>query len=155
MAAVEEIDKQASDEPGEEGRPCHDFKAHHEHDAEDDAEYRKQRPQRGAESAAAFRFAIAQAEDSDGDQYESEQSADVRKVRYSTDVEQTGGNADCESCDPGGEGRCAELRVDAAEDRWQQAVAGHGKPHARLAELEDEDGRNHAHERTDQNKQAH
>src|ERR1039457_5286422 len=140
MAAVEEIDKQAGDKPGEEGGPCHDFKAHHENDAEDDAENRKQRPQRGAEAAAAFRLAIAQDEHSDGDQYEGEQRADVRKVRHGTYVKQSGGNADRESGDPCGECRGAELWVDAAEDRWQQAVAGHGKPHARLAELEDEDG---------------
>src|ERR1035438_4679886 len=77
MAAVEEIDKQAGDKPGEEGRPCHDFKAHHEHDAEDDAEYRKQRPQRGAESAAAFRFAIAQDKHCDRDQHKREERTDV------------------------------------------------------------------------------
>ena len=48
-----------------------------------------------------------------------------------------------------------KLRVDAAEDRGQQAVAGHGEPDARLAELEDEDGRDHAHQGADENEQAH
>ena len=33
-----------------------------------------------------------------------------------------------------------------AEDLGQQAVAGHGEPDARLAELVDEDRRDHAHD---------
>ena len=42
------------------------------------------------------------------------------------------------------------LGWSAGEDVGQQAVAGHGEPDARLAELEDEDGRDHADERAEE-----
>ena len=36
------------------------------------------------------------------------------------------------------------MGMDVREDARQQAVAGHGEPDARLADLEDEDGGDHA-----------
>ena len=39
--------------------------------------------------------------------------------------------------------------------RGQQAVARHGEPDAGLAELKDEDGGDHAHQRADQDEEAH
>ena len=103
----------------------------------------------------AVGLAIAEDEHADGDQHKGEQGADVGQVGDGADVKQAGGNADDESRDPGGESRGAELGVDAAEDAGQQAVAGHGEPDAGLAELKDEDGRDHAQQRADENDQAH
>jgi hypothetical protein len=57
VAAVEEVDEQAGDEPGEEGHPGHDFQAHHQHDAEDDAEHRERAgpAERGSRDGAPAR----------------------------------------------------------------------------------------------------
>ena len=48
------------------------------------------------------------------------------------------------------EGGRAEEGMNVGEDFGQKAVAGHGKPDTRLADLVDEDGRDHAHERAEQ-----
>jgi len=40
--------------------------------------------------------------------------------------------------------------MDLAEDRRKQSVAGHGEPDARLAELIDEQGGDHAHHGSDE-----
>jgi hypothetical protein len=48
----------------------------------------------------------------------------------------------------------AEAGMDAAEDVGQQAVARHGEPDAGLAELKDQDRRDHAHERAEQHGEA-
>ena len=47
VAAVEEVDQQADDQPDEEGLPRQHFESHHQHDAEDDAEYREDRARAG------------------------------------------------------------------------------------------------------------
>ena len=44
--------------------------------------------------------------------------------------------------------------MNIGEDSWQQAVARHGEPDARLPDLVDEDRRDHAHERAQQHHKA-
>ncbi len=155
VAAIEEVDEEAYGEPDEEGHPCEDFESHHEHDAEDDAEHREDGAERGTEGAVAFGLAVAKDENCDGDEDECEEGADVGEIRDGSDVEEAGGDADDESCDPGGDGRGAIALVDVAEDRGQQAIARHGKPDAGLAELEDEDRRDHAEHGADEDEEAH
>ena len=123
VAAVEEVDQEPGEEPGEEGHPGHDFETHHQYDAENNAEHGKDGTEGGAEGAVALRLAIAQDEDGDGDEDEGEEGADVGEVGNGADVEQPGGDADHESGDPGGDGGRAEAGMDAAEDGGQQAVA--------------------------------
>ena len=89
----------------------------------------------------------------DGDQNKGKKGADVGEVRHGADVQQAAGNADHKASDPGGHCGGAEARVDAAEDGGQQTVARHGKPDARLAQLEDEDGRDHAQHGADEDKE--
>ena len=101
------------------------------------------------------RFAVAQDQDAAGDQSEREQRADIRKVGERADIEQSRGNADDEARHPGGKIGRAEARMHAAENAGQQSVARHGKPDARLPELKNEQRRDHAHQRADQNDQAH
>ena len=48
-----------------------------------------------------------------------------------------------------------KFRVDTAKNTRQQAVARHRKPHARLAQLEDQQRGDHAHQSADQDDQAH
>ena len=110
--------------------------------------------ERNNETAAAVRVAITQDDDADGDEDEGEEGADVGKVGESADVEEAGGNGDDDAGDPGGEGGRAEERMYVGEDFGQQAVAGHGEPDARLADLVDEDRRDHAHERAEQDDKA-
>ena len=44
--------------------------------------------------------------------------------------------------------------MHVAEDFWEEAIAGHGKPDAGLADLENEQGRDHAHQCADQDDEA-
>ena len=71
--------------------PGQHFQAHHQHDAENDAEDREHRAQRSAEAAPAFRLAIAQDEHRDRDQHKGEQCADIGEVGDRADVEQPAG----------------------------------------------------------------
>ena len=153
VAAIEEVDDQAGEEPCEEGHPGHDFEAHHQDDAEEDAEDGEERAQRGAEAAMALRLAIAQDEHGDGDENKGEEGADVGEVGDGADVEQAGGDADDEAGNPCGHGGSAEAGMDAAEDGGQKAVAGHGEPDAGLSKLEDEDGGDHAEDGSDEDKE--
>ena len=155
VAAVEEVDDKAGEEPDEEGHPREDFESHHEHDAEDDAEHGEDWAEWGTEGAVAFGLAVAKDEDGDGDEDEREEGADVGEVGYGTDVEEASGDADDESRDPCGDGRSAIALVDVAEHCGQEAIARHGKPDAGLAELEDEDRRDHAQHGADEDEEAH
>src|SRR5882724_395054 len=44
--------------------------------------------------------------------------------------------------------------MHAAENSWEEAIAGHGEPHSSLADLEDQQRRDHAHECANQYHQA-
>ena len=57
------------------------------------------------------------------------------------------GMATKKSGDPGGHIRRAKFVMDAGKERRKKAVARHGEPDARLAELENKDRRNHAQQR--------
>ena len=107
-----------------------------------------------AEGAPAIRLAIAKDQDAAGDQREREQRADIGEVGERADVEKPGRNSDDEARHPSGKVRGAIVRMHAAEDARQQAVARHREPHARLSELKDQQGRDHAHERAEQDDQA-
>ena len=126
----------------------------HQQEAEDHAERGDHGPAGDDETAAAFRLANAQDNDADRDQDEGEECADVGKVGEGADVEKAGRNGDQDARDPGGKRRRAEERMDVGEDLGQQAVAGHGEPDARLADLVDENRRDHAHEGAQQDHQA-
>src|ERR1035437_5760749 len=88
VAAVEEVDDQADDQPGEEANPCDDFKPHHEHDAKDDAQDREERAERSTEAAVALWLAITEDEHTDGNQDEGEEGADVGEIGDGSDVQQ-------------------------------------------------------------------
>ena len=107
-----------------------------------------------AEAAMAVGVLVAQDDDSGGDKDEGEEGADVRHLGEGAHVEEAGGDGDQEARDPGGEGGRAEARMDAAEDVGQQAVARHGEPDARLAELKDQDRRDHSDQRAEQHGEA-
>ena len=154
VAAVEEVNHQADDQPDEEAVPGDDGQTGHEQEAEDDAERRDYRAKGNAEAAAAMRLADAQDDDSGGDQDEGEEGADVGEVGQGADVEEAGGNGYNEAGNPGGKSGGAEDGMDIAEDLGQQAVAGHGEPDPRLAELVDQDGGEHAHDGAHQNHKA-
>src|ERR1700733_7816276 len=123
VAAIEEVDQQADEEPDEERGPCQDFEAHHEYDAEDDAEHGEDRTERGAKGAMAVGLAVAQDEHGDGDEYEGKQGADVGEIRDSSNVEEAGRHAHHEPRDPGGNGRRAIARVNLPEDLGEKAIA--------------------------------
>src|SRR5215469_18127788 len=59
MPAVEEVNHQPDGKPDEERDPGEDLKAHHQQDAEDNAQQREQRPKRRTEAAMPIRFAVA------------------------------------------------------------------------------------------------
>jgi len=80
VTAVEEVDDEAGEEPGEECHPGQYFEPHHEDDTEDDAENREERAKGGSEAAMSLRFAIAQDEHGNGDEDEGEEGADVRQI---------------------------------------------------------------------------
>src|ERR1035437_5670123 len=155
VAAIAKVDQQSQHQPGEEGHPGHHSQAHHQQYAKDDSQKREERTQRSTKAARPLRLAIAQDEYRDGDQDKGEKGADVGEVGDSADVQQSGGNADHKSGDPGGDSRGAEAWMNAAENGGQQAVPGHGEPDACLAELKDQDGGDHAQDGADEDKEAH
>ena len=151
LPAVDDVDDEADDEPDEEAHPGHD-RAARPSAATQKTMLRTGMtgPQRDAESAMALGLAYAQDEHAGGDEHEGEERADVGEIGERADVEQAGGNGDDDPGDPCGDGGRAEARMDAGRRGGQQAVAGHGEPDARLADLEDQDGRDHAHDRADE-----
>lgn len=154
MAAVEEVDEEAEDQPDEEAVPGDDGQSGHEQEAEDDAERGNDGAAGNNKAAMADRLAEAKNDDADGDEDEGEKGADVGEVGEGADVEQARGNGDHEAGDPGGERGRAEEGMDAGEDAGQEAVAGHGEPDPGLADLVDEDGGDHSHERAEQDDEA-
>ena len=97
---------------------------------------------------------VAKNDDADGDKDEGEEGSDIGHFGEGADVEDSGGDGDEDSGKPGGEGGCAEFRVEPGEGVGEKAVAGHSEPDARLAELEDEDGADHANERSDKDEET-
>ena len=102
---------------------------------------------RDAEAARTVGLALAQDEHGDGHENEGEKGADVREVGERADVKNAGGNGDEDAGDPGGDVGRAEFGMHAGKGGREQAVARHGEPDAGLAELENEDRRDHAHQR--------
>ena len=88
------------------------------------------------------------------DQSEREQGANVGKIGESPDVEQARWNTHHESRHPSGKIRCPKSRMHAPKNFGKEAIARHRKPHARLAQLENQQGRDHSHECADQHDQA-
>src|SRR5208337_2886865 len=83
------------------------------------------------------------------------EGADVRQVGDGADVQQSAGDADYESGYPGRYVGSSEFGVNVAEDIRQQAVAGHGEPDARLAELKDENRGDHAQQCANEDKEPY
>jgi len=96
----------------------------------------------------------AEDEDADRDEDEGEERANVGHLGEGADVEQAAGYGDEDAGDDGGEGRCAKAGVEFGEGVGQEFVARHGEPNARLAVLANEDGRDHACEGSDEDKQT-
>src|SRR5579863_9867148 len=138
VAAVENVDDEADDEPDDKAEPGEDVQAGHEQEAEDHAERWNDRSERNSEPPLPLRIAIAQHDDADGNQDEGKQRADVGEVSERADVEQARRDGNDEAGHPCGEGGRPEAWMDARKDLRQQAVAGHGEPDAGLAELVDE-----------------
>src|ERR1039458_2422204 len=77
VAAIEEVDEKADDQPDDEAVPGNDGQSGHEQETEDDAESGNDGPEGNNETASASRIAITQDDDADGDEDEGEEGADV------------------------------------------------------------------------------
>ena len=80
MAAIEEVNDQAQNQPRKEREPGQHFESHHQHNAEDNAQNGEDRAERSLEAAFPLRLPIAQNDDRDGDQHKGKQCADIRQV---------------------------------------------------------------------------
>src|SRR5262245_45436718 len=149
--AISEVNHKSDSQPYKEANPVHDRQARHEEQTGENRKNWRERSARRVERTMAIRFAIAQDEHAGGNQREREQRPDVGEVGESANVEQAGGDSHHEASDPGGKIWRQIASVDAAEDPRKEPVAGHGEPDARLADLEDEQGGDHAHQGTDKN----
>src|SRR5882672_5892435 len=134
MAAVEAVNPQTNGQPSEKPQPSKDGQPRHQQHAEHDAEHRSCNSTRSPEATVPARIAVAQNDYPDRYQYKRKQRADVREVGQGPDIENTGGNANYKTGNPGRGRWRAEARMHASEQFRQQPVAGHGKPHTRLAE---------------------
>src|ERR1700734_2380318 len=88
VAAVEEVDEKADDEPDDEAIPGDDRQSGHEQEAEDDAERGNDRSTGNHEAAFTVRLTEAKDDDSDGDEDEGEKGADVGEIGEGADVEE-------------------------------------------------------------------
>src|SRR5882724_6694403 len=155
LAAVQPIDHHADRQPREKTYPIQNWQPSHQQKARENRHYGRNRASRGAEPTRPRRITITQNKDSTCDQGKSKQSADVRKVSKRSDVEHAGRNPNNKPCNPRGYVRSTEANMDATEYLWQQAVSRHGKPDAGLAQLENQQRRNHSHQSAAKNCQAH
>src|SRR5215831_18225027 len=144
LPAIGEVNHKSESEPYKETDPVHDGQARHEENAGKDGQDRSQRPAGSAEGAMAVGLAIAEDQHACRNQRKGKKSADVGKIGEGPDVEQTGRNSHHKAGDPGGKIGSQIAAVNAAEDFWEEAVAGHGEPDARLADLKNEQGTDHA-----------
>src|SRR5579884_1789118 len=147
--AVEEVDQQAKAEPDEETDPGDDGEAGHQSAAKDHGQKREQRDEWDFEAAGTVGIGAAEETDAEGNENEGEESADVGEVGGVSDVDDAGGNSNGEAGDPGGPVWSLKFRVDLGKELGEKAITGHRVPDAGLSVLEDEDGRDHAHERAD------
>ncbi len=104
-------------------------------------------PPGSAEATTPLRFAIAQDQHADRYQHKGKEGADIRQVSQRADIQQPTGNGHHKAGNPGSYGRRAKTRVHLAEPAGEKPVARHGEPDPRLAELEDQNGGDHAHHR--------
>src|SRR5438034_7259057 len=72
-----------------------------------------------------------------------------------SDIEQPRGNTHNKASHPSGEVWRLIPRMDAPKNSREKAVAGHGEPNARLANLEHQQGRDHSHECAYENHQTY
>src|SRR5580698_46348 len=90
VTAVEEVDKEADDQPDDEAVPGDDGQASHEEEAEDDAENGNDESAGNDEAAMTVRLAEAKNDYADGDQDEGEEGADVGEIGEGSDVKEAG-----------------------------------------------------------------
>src|SRR5690348_15076467 len=115
MAAVGVIDHKSNNEPDEETNPVDDGEACHQEDAGENRDDRRDDAAGRAERARAVRFAITKNQDARGDERESEESTNIRKIGKSADVEKARRNPYHEPRHPSCEIRRTVITMDAAE----------------------------------------
>ena len=98
LAAVEEVDAQADDQPAEKAQPGDDRQAGHEQHAKEDAQNGYGNAARGAEATTPVRFAIAQDQHADRYQHKGKEGTDIRQVGQGADVQQSTGNGHHKTC---------------------------------------------------------
>src|SRR5438094_301144 len=153
LAPVVVINHETNGHPHEKADPIHDGEAGHQKEASKNRQNRSNRPSGRAKGSMAIGFAVAENQHASGHQSESKQRSNVREIGEGSDVKETRGNAYDEAGHPGGEIRRLKARMDAAKNTGEKTVARHSEPNTRLADLEDEQGRDHPHERANQNHQ--
>ena len=116
-------------------------------------------PQRRSKTAETVWLTIAQDENSDGRSEARRRTVCRCSTEFDTVPMSSRPSSGMPTTNPATHVAKAGVRnrgwMRLKDEKGKQAIAGHGKPHARLSELEDENRRDHAHQRADQNEQAH
>src|SRR6266498_2080668 len=102
LAAVEPVDSQPYQQPSEKAEPGQDWEPGHEQRAKDHTEHWRGNSARSSEAPVAPWVAVSKNNNPKRHQHKSEERTDVRQIRKRTDVQNTRGNADNKSGDPGG-----------------------------------------------------